>query len=183
MAKCLLILSLQWRHNGRDGVSNHQPRDCLLNHLFGCRSKKTSKLRLTGLCAGNSLGTGEFPAQMASNAENVSIWWRHPGGRMQWWGVRCHSFWVCQQEVPFYKTPKYSYWRFPEQSSHLSVTPVIRYCIYSSAAVTSSIEGTLTIYCECICIYIYIYIYRILSSIRDIPAVSIFKKIDCYKLP
>ena len=22
-------------------------------------------------------GTGEFPAQMASYAENVSIWWRH----------------------------------------------------------------------------------------------------------
>ena len=39
--------------------------------------KKTSKLRVTGLCAGNSPGTGEFPAQMASNAENVSIWWRH----------------------------------------------------------------------------------------------------------
>ena len=36
-----------------------------------------SKLRVTGLCAGNSPGTGEFPAQMASNAENVSIWWRH----------------------------------------------------------------------------------------------------------
>ena len=29
------------------------------------------------LCEGNSPGTGEFPAQMASNAENVSIWWRH----------------------------------------------------------------------------------------------------------
>ena len=26
---------------------------------------------------GNSPVTGEFPAQMASNAENVSIWWRH----------------------------------------------------------------------------------------------------------
>ena len=39
--------------------------------------KKTSKLRYTGLCAGNSPGTGEFPAQKASNAENVSIWWRH----------------------------------------------------------------------------------------------------------
>ena len=26
---------------------------------------------------GNSPGTGQFPAQMASNAENVSIWWRH----------------------------------------------------------------------------------------------------------
>ena len=40
-------------------------------------SKKTSKLRVTGLCAGNSPGTSEFPAQMASYAENVSIWWRH----------------------------------------------------------------------------------------------------------
>ena len=71
------LLSLHWHHNGRDSVSNRQPRDCLLNRLFRRRSKKTSKLRVTGLCAGNSPGTGEFPAQMASNAENVSIWWRH----------------------------------------------------------------------------------------------------------
>ena len=70
-------LPLQWRHNGRDGASNHQPHDCLLSCLFGCRSRKTSKLHITGLCAGNSQGTGEFPAQMASNAESVSIWWRH----------------------------------------------------------------------------------------------------------
>ena len=68
--------SLRWRHNGHKCVSNHQPRHCLLNRLFERRSKKTSKLRVTGLCAGNSPGTGEFPAQMASNAENVSIWWR-----------------------------------------------------------------------------------------------------------
>ena len=68
-----------WRHNDHDCVSNHQPRGCLLNRLFRRRSKKTSKLRVTGLCAGNSPGTGEFPAQMASNAENVSIWWRHHG--------------------------------------------------------------------------------------------------------
>ena len=47
----LSSLSLQWRHNDRDGVSHHQPHDCLLNRLF--RSKKTSKLRVTGLCAGN----------------------------------------------------------------------------------------------------------------------------------
>ena len=67
--------SLRWRHNGHDGVSNHQPHHCLLNSLFGW--KKTSKLRITGLCAGNSPGTGEFPAQRASYAENVSIWWRH----------------------------------------------------------------------------------------------------------
>ena len=42
--------------------------------------KKTSKLRVTGLCAGNSPVTDEFPTQRASNAENVSIWWRHHGG-------------------------------------------------------------------------------------------------------
>ena len=48
------IKSLRWRHNGRYGVSSHQPQDCLLNRIFRRRSKKTSKLRVTGLCAGNS---------------------------------------------------------------------------------------------------------------------------------
>ena len=52
-----------WRHNERDGVSSHQPYDCLPNGCFRRRQKKTSKLRVTGLCAGNSLLTGEFPAQ------------------------------------------------------------------------------------------------------------------------
>ena len=70
-------MPLRWRHNGRDSISNHQPHYCLLNRLFWRRSKKTSKLRVTGLCVVNSPGTGEFPAQMASNAENVPIWWRH----------------------------------------------------------------------------------------------------------
>ena len=65
--------TIQWRHNGRDSVSNHQPHDCLLNRLSRRRSKKTSKLRVTDLCA----GIGEFPAQMASYAENASIWWLH----------------------------------------------------------------------------------------------------------
>ena len=45
---------IQCRHNGRESVSNHQLHDCLLNHLFRHRPKKTSKLRVTGLCAGNS---------------------------------------------------------------------------------------------------------------------------------
>ena len=69
--------SLRWRHNGHDGVSNKQPHNCLPNLLFGCRSKKTSKLSISGLCEGNSPGTGEFPARMASNTENISIWWCH----------------------------------------------------------------------------------------------------------
>ena len=70
-------LPLQWRHTERYGVSNHQPHDCLLKRLFRCGSKKTSRLRVTGLCEWNSPVTGEFPAQRASNAENVSIWWCH----------------------------------------------------------------------------------------------------------
>ena len=52
---------LRWRHNEYDGVSNNQLYDCLPNHLFRRRSKKTSKLRVTGLCEGNSPVTGEFP--------------------------------------------------------------------------------------------------------------------------
>ena len=81
----LQTITSRWRHYGHDGVSNHQHHHCLLNRLFGFRSKKTSKLRVTGLCAGNSSGTGEFPAQMASNAENVSIWWRHHEDIMTLW--------------------------------------------------------------------------------------------------
>ena len=61
----------------RDCLSNHQPRGCLLNRLFKLRSKKTSKLRVTGLLCGEFTGIGEFPAQMASDAVDVSIWWRH----------------------------------------------------------------------------------------------------------
>ena len=75
---------LQWRHNDHDIVSNHQPHGCLLNRLFRRRSKKTSKLRVTGLCAGNSPETGEFLAQMASYAENVFIWWRHHAAARLW---------------------------------------------------------------------------------------------------
>ena len=53
--------SLQWRHNDHDGVPNHQPHGCLLNRLFGRRTKKTSKLCVTGLCAGNSPGPVNSP--------------------------------------------------------------------------------------------------------------------------
>ena len=88
-------LTLHWRYNERDGVSNHRRLDCLHNRVFRCGSKKTSQLRVTGLLAGNSSATGEFPAQMASNAENASIWWRHHerGNVSSWW--RRHEFGRC----------------------------------------------------------------------------------------
>ena len=80
MGKSVLVFDLskpEWRHNGCDGVSTHQPHDCLLNRLFRRSLKETSKLRVTGLYDGNSPVTGEFPAQMTSNAENASFWWRY----------------------------------------------------------------------------------------------------------
>ena len=66
-------LALQWRHNEHDDVTNHRRLHCLPNRLFRRRLKKTPKLRVNGLCEGNWPVTGEFPAQGASNAENVSI--------------------------------------------------------------------------------------------------------------
>ena len=71
------VCSLQWRHNERDGVLKHRRRDWLHNRLFRRRSKKTSNLGVTGLRERNSPVTGDFPPQRVSNAENVSIWWRH----------------------------------------------------------------------------------------------------------
>ena len=90
------VESIHWRHNGRDGVSNHHLNDCLVNRLFGRRSKKTSKLRTTRLCAGISPRTGEFPAHMASCAENVSIWWRYDV-------ERCHISVAKEHRDPFYQ--------------------------------------------------------------------------------
>ena len=107
---CLNIMikmtnTLRWRHNDHAGVSNHQPHGCLLNRLFRRKSKKTSKLRVTGLCAGNSPGTGEFPAQMASYAENVSTWWRHHDWSIHWYPI-CISCLKLQNT----KAPSFGKW-------------------------------------------------------------------------
>ena len=77
----LPYVPLQWHHNERDCISNHWHLDCLLNRLFRRRSKNASKFRVTGLCERNSPVTGEFPAQRASDVENVSVWWRHHAQR------------------------------------------------------------------------------------------------------
>ena len=60
----------------------------------GADQKKISKLRVTGLCVRSSPVTGELPAQMASNAENVSIWWRHHEFK-QWFGGEL----LCNEEM------------------------------------------------------------------------------------
>ena len=70
-------LTLQWRHDKRGGISNHQPHDYSFDRFFRRRSKKTSKLRVTGLCGGNSPVTDGFHSQRASHVENASIYWRN----------------------------------------------------------------------------------------------------------
>ena len=72
--------SLQWRHNVRGGVSNHQPHDCIYSTVYsGADQRKHQSSASLAFVWVNSPMTGEFPAQRASNAENVSIWWRHHG--------------------------------------------------------------------------------------------------------
>ena len=67
----------------------------LFTQLFiQAQIKKTSEFRVTGLCAGNSPVTGEFPAQRASNAENVSVWWRHHDNQ-----------WLTANDVTMCRTP------------------------------------------------------------------------------
>ena len=95
--------TLRWRHNELDNVSDHQHHDCLLNRLFGRRPKKTS---------------GEFPAQMASNAENVSIWWRHHE----------YAYWPHVQIW----LPSQS-WRYHRRALWLHIDALVQDCSYSSA--------------------------------------------------
>ena len=85
---------LQWRHNEHNGVSNHQPRDCLFNRLFRHRSKRISKLRVVGLCAGNSPVTCEFPELMASNAENSFHLMTSSCRTFSWWPSVTAFLWL-----------------------------------------------------------------------------------------
>ena len=58
------LRTLQWRWRLKSAASR-----LFAQRLYRRKSKKTSKLRVTGLYAGNSPVTGEFPTQRASNAK------------------------------------------------------------------------------------------------------------------
>ena len=59
------------------------------------------------LCVWNSPLNGEFPAQRVSDAENVSIWWRHHVLRR----VHDCAFYRFTQYVPFRNLPK-GLWKY-----------------------------------------------------------------------
>ena len=73
IAECII----QCSHKERNGVSNHRHLDLYSTVCSGADQRKHQSTAC--LCKGNSPVTGEFPAQRVNNAENVSIWWRHPG--------------------------------------------------------------------------------------------------------
>ena len=106
---------LQWKYFGATkalqfhviAVSTHHYSDVIMGVMasqitsltivystfYSGAIKETSKLRVTGLCVGNSPVTGELPAQITGNAENVSIWWCHHDGDGGWIEIYCLSIW------------------------------------------------------------------------------------------
>ena len=57
--------SLQRCHNERHGVSNHQPRDCLLNRLFKAQIKENIKAARHWLLCGEFTGDRRIPRTKA----------------------------------------------------------------------------------------------------------------------
>ena len=87
----ICTLSLQWCQVERDGISNHQRLGCFLNCLFRRRSKKTSKLCVTGLCEGN------FP--MNYPHKGPVTWWHQ-------WRHECMTLKICSTRHPHLYTCK-----------------------------------------------------------------------------
>ena len=115
-----MMKTLQWRHNGPDCVSNHLPHDCLLKRSFRRRSKKTSKLRVTGLCTGihrrsvNSPHKGPVTRKMFPIDDVIMIWMcfyasRNKSARQRW-----DPCWPLIKLLEGHQVPVWNGWRLPE---------------------------------------------------------------------
>ena len=92
------VKTLQSRHNERDGASNHQPHDCLQNYLFRHRSKKTSKVCVTGLCS-IPCTKGQLHGKVFHLMTSSWIQWRQPESKLQFHKQFC---WICWHWIHFY---------------------------------------------------------------------------------
>ena len=79
---------LHWPHNDHDGVSNHQHHGYLLNRLFRRRSKNTSKLRVTGLCVGNSPRSVNSPHKGSVTRKMFPF----DDVTMRWWQIMVSAY-------------------------------------------------------------------------------------------
>ena len=117
----------------------------LCNRLFKLTSKKTSKPALLALCEGNSPVTSEFPSHRASNAENVSIWWRHNDHSKSEQNANLRSRNAALPNLPSvlhvrwtYIFPVSSFFLFREMERFLNyIVPVSRSVCQRYASVTS----------------------------------------------
>ena len=130
-----LQISLQWRHNGHDGVSDHKPHHCLRKRLFRRRLKKTSKLHVTGLCEGihrwpvNSPHKRPVTRKMFPFEDIIlSYFWqvRHMG-RIDTYGIsrstgRLVKKWpiICRQQFQFSSIKIVFWFIFPEICTQFS---------------------------------------------------------------
>ena len=105
--------SLQWRHNGRDGVSNHQPYLCLLVYWGADQRKHQSSVSLAfGSLCGEFNDDRWIHTQRASDAENVSIWWRHRVALhatiIHGLSQSCYNDYTCQKQESYSISVGYS---------------------------------------------------------------------------
>ena len=104
-------ITLQWRHNERNGVSNYRRLHCLLNCWFKRRSKKTPKLRVTGLCAGSAADQwipctkgqlrGKCFHLMASSSMAVMQYTGYVIWLIMWRNSHTNISLACTPEIPF----------------------------------------------------------------------------------
>ena len=79
------MASLQWRHNGHDGVSITCLAIVYSTVYSGADHRKHQSCASLDFVRGIHrwpVNSPQFPTQRASNAESVSIWWRHHDGNV-----------------------------------------------------------------------------------------------------
>ena len=103
---------LRWRLNERHGVSNRRRLDALLNPLFRCWSKKTSKLRVTGLCDGGFTGNSPHRVSVTRKIFQIDYVVMHQ------WPKHC-----CGYPIIYRRKPKYVHIISKSLDSNTSVTP------------------------------------------------------------
>ena len=105
------VWSLLWRHDGPDGVSNHQPHHCLLNRSFRRKSKKLSKMspfdkaimwlfESLMLSDGHSWYHPSHSITLCRPATNSTTTWV----QMSWILLRCPR---CNRNTPYLKRKHY----------------------------------------------------------------------------
>ena len=112
--------TLQWSHNERDGVLSLAFR-WFAQPFDQAQIKENIKVRRHRLWWGNSPVTGEFPAQRASDADNVSISWRHHSLQIYYMadgGLASLAAWHCESLFSIRRVQQRQQWRYLSMYKH-----------------------------------------------------------------